>query len=101
MMRSFTSTANVAAIASRFTADAALLVFRGLCSALYAPFVAPSSGLAHGCACMEVEAPFMKTTGLRFMTHADAPDLARDGHRQRCAMLIKKKVARPMRGEIA
>ena len=90
MMRSFTSRANVATIASRFTADAALLAFRGLCSALDVPFVAPSSGLAHGCACMELEAPFTMTTGLRFMTHADAPDRARDSHRQRRALRMKK-----------
>ena len=101
MMRSFTSRANVATIASRFTADAALLAFRGLCSALYVPFVAPSSELAHGSACMELEAPFMTTTGLRFMTHADAPDHSRDSHRQRCAMRVKKEAARHMRGYAA
>ena len=82
MMRAYTSRANAATITSKFTADAALLVFCGLCSALCVPFVIPSSELAHGCACMELEAPFMASTGLRFMTHADAPDHARESHRQ-------------------
>lgn len=101
MMRSSTSRVNVATIASRFTADAALMVFRGLCSALYAPFVAPSSELAHGCACMELEAPFTMTTGLRFMTHADAPEHSRDSHWQHYALRMKKGVARHMMEEAA
>ena len=81
-MRAFTRRANAATMMNKFTADAALMVFCGLCCALYVPFVTPSSAVAHGCAFMELEAPFMSTTGLRFITHADAPDHVRNSHRQ-------------------
>ena len=91
MMRSFTRRANAATIASKFTADAALSVFRGLCGALYEPVTISSLELAHGCACMELEAPFTTTTGLRFMTQADAPDHSRNSHWQQlcCARGMK------------